>query len=75
MTSQNFTTQLWLITEYHVHGSLYDYLNRHILNYNQMYKICSTIATGLNHLHTEIFGAQFVQVKFFLNLIFLTKYQ
>ncbi|XKL67393.1 hypothetical protein PGB90_002884 [Kerria lacca] len=63
MTSQNFTTQLWLITEYHVHGSLYDYLNRHILNYNQMYKICSTIATGLNHLHTEIFGAQFVQTK------------
>ncbi|KAK7605385.1 hypothetical protein V9T40_007243 [Parthenolecanium corni] len=63
MTSRNSTTQLWLITEYHVFGSLYDYLNRNVLDPEQTYKFCGGIATGINHLHTEIFGVNFVQAK------------
>lgn len=58
MTSCNSTTQLWLVTDYHALGSLYDYLVRHSLNYNQMYKIMYSIVNGINHLHEELHGDQ-----------------
>ncbi|KAF7284403.1 type I BMP receptor saxophone [Rhynchophorus ferrugineus] len=58
MTSRNSCTQLWLITHYHSLGSLYDYLNHTTLTHQQMMKICLSIANGLVHLHTEIFGTQ-----------------
>lgn len=49
-------TQMLLITDYHELGSLYDYLQKRILS-TQMLKILSlSLASGLAHLHTEIFG-------------------
>ncbi|KAL3287137.1 hypothetical protein HHI36_001617 [Cryptolaemus montrouzieri] len=58
MTSRNSCTQLWLITHYHLLGSLYDHLNRTSLSSQQLIKFCLSIASGLVHLHTEIFGTQ-----------------
>ncbi|XP_017781722.1 PREDICTED: activin receptor type-1 [Nicrophorus vespilloides] len=58
MTSRNSCTQLWLITHYHSLGSLYDHLNRTTLTHQQLLIICLSIANGLVHLHTEIYGTQ-----------------
>lgn len=49
---------MWLITDYHEHGSLFDYLNRNIFDTNQMIRMASSIATGLAHLHMDIMGTQ-----------------
>ncbi|XP_011680990.1 activin receptor type-1 isoform X1 [Strongylocentrotus purpuratus] len=54
MTSRQSCTQLWLIMEYHERGSLYDYLNRHVLDARQMCRLALTACSGLVHLHTEI---------------------
>ncbi|XP_055607241.1 activin receptor type-1 isoform X2 [Uranotaenia lowii] len=58
MTSRNSCTQLWLITHYYPLGSLFDHLNRTALTHHQMATICLSIANGLVHLHTEIFGTE-----------------
>ncbi|XP_058126247.1 activin receptor type-1 isoform X1 [Anopheles coustani] len=58
MTSRNSCTQLWLITHYYPQGSLFDYLNRAAITTHQMITICLSIANGLVHLHTEIFGTE-----------------
>ncbi|XP_070569468.1 activin receptor type-1-like [Ptychodera flava] len=58
MCSRNSCTQLWLITHYHEHGSLYDYLNRNTLDTALMLQLLTTAVSGLVHLHTEIFGTQ-----------------
>ncbi|KAL4217080.1 TGF-beta receptor type-1 [Mactra antiquata] len=51
-------TQLWLVTDYHEQGSLYDYLNRTPVSPQAMIKMAKSIACGLAHLHTEIMGTQ-----------------
>ncbi|XP_047577763.1 activin receptor type-1C isoform X3 [Lutra lutra] len=51
-------TQLWLVSEYHELGSLYDYLNRNIVTVAGMIKLALSIASGLAHLHMEIVGIQ-----------------
>ncbi|XP_060879283.1 TGF-beta receptor type-1-like isoform X1 [Metopolophium dirhodum] len=51
-------TQLWLITDYHENGSLFDFLNRSTVDTNGMIRIALSIATGLAHLHMEIVGTQ-----------------
>ena len=51
-------TQLWLVTDYHQHGSLFDYLSKHAVTPSQMAAMASSIATGLSHLHMEIVGTQ-----------------
>ncbi|XP_004629963.1 activin receptor type-1C isoform X1 [Octodon degus] len=51
-------TQLWLISEYHEKGSLYDYLNRNVVTAAGMIKLALSIASGLAHLHMEILGTQ-----------------
>lgn len=51
-------TQLWLVSEYHEHGSLYDYLNRYTLSVEGMIVLALSIASGLAHLHMEIIGTQ-----------------
>ncbi|XP_076664895.1 TGF-beta receptor type-1 babo isoform X5 [Andrena cerasifolii] len=51
-------TQLWLITDYHEKGSLFDYLNRSTVDTNGMIRMARSIATGLAHLHMEIVGTQ-----------------
>lgn len=69
MTSRNSCTQLWLLTHYYPHGSLFDHLNRNALSHNDMVLICLSIANGLVHLHTEIFGTEVSakQTYFFFN--------
>ena len=51
-------TQLWLITDYHENGSLYDYLQHVTLNIHSLFTMIVSIASGLAHLHLEINGAQ-----------------
>lgn len=58
MTSRNSCTQLWLLTHFYPNGSLYDHLNRTELTRNDMVVICLSIANGLVHLHTEIYGTE-----------------
>lgn len=58
MTSRNSSTQLWLITHYHENGSLYDYLQRVAVETTEGLAMAASIACGLVHLHTEIFGTE-----------------
>jgi len=51
-------TQLWLITDYHENGSLFDYLSRTTVDTAGMCKMAYSIANGLAHLHMEILGTQ-----------------
>ncbi|XP_025833240.1 TGF-beta receptor type-1-like isoform X2 [Agrilus planipennis] len=51
-------TQLWLITDYHEHGSLFDYLGRNTFDTSAMIRMALSIATGLAHLHMDIMGTQ-----------------
>ena len=51
-------TQLWLVSEFHENGSLYDYLQRITLDIRAMMGIAYSIACGLAHLHMEIIGTQ-----------------
>lgn len=51
-------TQLWLITDYHENGSLFDYLTRCTVETSGMCKMAYSIANGLAHLHMEILGTQ-----------------
>jgi serine/threonine protein kinase len=51
-------TQLWLVTEYHEQGSLYDYLTNNTLSVPAMVRMALAIANGLSHLHIEIVGTQ-----------------
>ncbi|XP_063982705.1 TGF-beta receptor type-1 isoform X4 [Diachasmimorpha longicaudata] len=51
-------TQLWLITDYHEKGSLFDFLNRTTVDVNGMMRMALSMATGLAHLHMEIVGTQ-----------------
>ncbi|XP_059355442.1 activin receptor type-1-like isoform X2 [Carassius carassius] len=58
MTSRNSSTQLWLITHFHEMGSLYDYLQLSMLDASACLRMALSIASGLAHLHVEIFGTQ-----------------
>ncbi|CAG9855848.1 unnamed protein product [Phyllotreta striolata] len=51
-------TQLWLITDYHEHGSLFDFLGRNTMDTGDMIRMALSIATGLAHLHMDIMGTQ-----------------
>ncbi|XP_050301414.1 TGF-beta receptor type-1 isoform X2 [Anthonomus grandis grandis] len=51
-------TQLWLITDYHELGSLFDFLGRNTVDTNNMIRMALSIATGLAHLHMDIMGTQ-----------------
>lgn len=46
------------MSEYHEHGSLYDYLNRYTLSVEVMAVLALSVASGLAHLHMEIIGTQ-----------------
>ena len=56
MTSSHSCTQLWLITNYHPFGSLFDYLQKFSLNNEQMLVMMHSAVAGISHLHTEIVG-------------------
>jgi bone morphogenetic protein receptor type-1B len=47
-----------LVTDYHEAGSLYDYLHQHSLHMEASITLAHSLACGLAHLHTEIFGSR-----------------
>ncbi|KAJ8932328.1 hypothetical protein NQ314_014747 [Rhamnusium bicolor] len=49
-------TQMLLITDFHEQGSLYDFLQEHSLSSKTLLIMSQSIARGIAHLHTEIFG-------------------
>ncbi|KAI4476145.1 hypothetical protein M0804_013835 [Polistes exclamans] len=51
-------TQMLLVTDYHEKGSLHDYLQTTVLDHASLLAICLSIAPGVAHLHTEIFGTR-----------------
>ncbi|CAH8582893.1 unnamed protein product [Schistosoma rodhaini] len=52
------STQLWLITDYHPLGSLYEFLQQHCLTPFALLRAVASITNGLAHLHMEITGTQ-----------------
>ncbi|PKU31184.1 tgf-beta receptor type- hypothetical protein [Limosa lapponica baueri] len=58
MDNNGTWTQLWLVSDYHEHGSLFDYLNRYTVTVEGMIKLALSTASGLAHLHMEIVGTQ-----------------
>ncbi|KAK4337012.1 hypothetical protein RND71_043967 [Anisodus tanguticus] len=54
-------TQLWLITDYHEKGSLFDYLTHNILNLEDLIKMAYSIVNGLAHLHMDIVGNTYIK--------------
>lgn len=64
-------TQLWLVSDYHEHGSLFDYLNRYTVTVEGMIKLALSTASGLAHLHMEIVGTQ-GNLTIFLLVIWIT---
>ncbi|VDM63309.1 unnamed protein product [Angiostrongylus costaricensis] len=52
------TMQLWLITEYHRNGSLFDYLSHSTVNVVTLIKMVRGISNGLSFLHAELMGIQ-----------------
>ncbi|XP_065347342.1 TGF-beta receptor type-1 isoform X2 [Cloeon dipterum] len=51
-------TQLWLVTDFHENGSLFDYLSTRTVDIVGMIRMALSISTGLAHLHMEIVGTQ-----------------
>ncbi|XP_037085271.1 bone morphogenetic protein receptor type-1A-like [Pollicipes pollicipes] len=47
-------TEMWLISEYHSGGSLYDYLREHVLQPIDTLVMCLSIIQGLDYLHKEV---------------------
>jgi Protein kinase domain. len=74
MTDNGTWTQLWLITDYHANGSLFDFLNRSTIDVPGMIKMALSIATGLAHLHMEIVGTQGKLIGFLVRPSFKKKY-
>lgn len=59
-------TQLFLITDYHEYGSLYDYLKLQELDTEDMLKLSHTAACGISHLHSEIFGTKGMNMMIYI---------
>ncbi|CAB1318344.1 unnamed protein product [Coregonus sp. 'balchen'] len=55
---ERVAVKLYLITDYHESGSLYDYLKSTTLDIKAMLRLAYSSVSGLCHLHTEIFGTQ-----------------
>jgi TGF-beta receptor type-1 len=51
-------TELWIITDYHERGSLFDYLNNELLTPKKAFDMCFSIVKGLMHLHRAINGCK-----------------
>ncbi|XP_022519931.2 TGF-beta receptor type-2 [Astyanax mexicanus] len=45
--------QYWLITAYHPKGNLQDYLRNHLLTWEQMHRLGSSLTRGVAHLHSD----------------------
>ena len=58
MLSNNGVTELWLITQYHPRGSLFEELNRGGLTLDTTLKFIHSTCRGLAYLHLEVTGTQ-----------------
>lgn len=58
MVSNNGVTELWLITQYHQFGSLYDFLVQEAVSPKVMLQMAISTCAGLAHIHTELYGTQ-----------------
>jgi len=47
-------TDYWLVTAYHEHGSLQDYLKRDVITVDELLRIALSMCHGLAFLHTPI---------------------
>lgn len=56
VATKDSTTRMWLITQYHPNGSLYDFLNNNTVDAEIMLSLAKSAIAGITHLHTEIFG-------------------
>ena len=50
----NLEAEFWLATEYHVKGSLHDFLKANTVSWDELCKISLSIGAGLTYLHEEI---------------------
>lgn len=50
----NLNIELWLITEFHEHGSLADYLKGNLITWSDLCRISETMARGLAFLHDYV---------------------
>jgi len=46
--------EFWLVTSFHQHGSLCDFLKSNTVTLEELTRICLTMARGLAHLHAEV---------------------
>jgi len=51
-------TQMLLITDFHMHGSLHDYLQLNAVDPQAGLALAWSTASGIAHLHAEIFGTK-----------------
>ncbi|VDO04650.1 unnamed protein product [Rodentolepis nana] len=58
ITSRYGCTQLWIISHYHPYGSLYDFLQVHVVDTIAAIRLAKTAAAGLCYLHSCILGLQ-----------------
>lgn len=49
---------MWLVTDFHENGSLFEFLTAQTVDMNSMVVMALTIATGLAHLHMDIVGTR-----------------
>lgn len=52
--NEGINSEYWLVSEYHHHGSLSDFLKANVVNWPQLIKIAIGIARGLTFLHEEL---------------------
>ena len=50
----NLSMELWLISEFHERGSLYDFLKGNLISWSEMCKIAETMSRGLAYLHEDV---------------------
>ena len=56
--SNNGVTELWLITQFHPNGSLFDVLNLEVLSLKTAMNFALSSSRGIAYLHTELSGMQ-----------------
>ena len=59
----NENNELYLVTEYHANGSLYDYLKENTLSWSALCSIAESMLCGLSFLHGELLGSQREEYK------------
>ncbi|XP_007669245.2 TGF-beta receptor type-2 [Ornithorhynchus anatinus] len=45
--------QYWLITAFHSRGNLQEYLTRHVISWEDLWKLGSSLSRGIAHLHSD----------------------